>query len=93
VDHNECDLTPWFDGRTKPIRVGVYMLKCGGAGLRDGYQHWDGKTWGPWHPSAEHAAQRRPDQRADLKYQNDNWRGLRKKPNVGIEPPRSGRLE
>lgn len=77
------DLTPWFDGHTKPIRLGVYMLESGGPNKAEGFQHWDGQTWGPWYQTAERAAQPRRDiDRADLRYQNDRWRGLKRQPRI-----------
>ena len=77
----ETKLTPWFDGnRHRPVRPGVYMLMCGGTGKQAGYQLWDGKQWGPWYPDVERAAATPPGKRADLWRQNDNWRGLRRKP-------------
>lgn len=77
---NDEDLTPWFDGATaKPKRHGVYMLM---SGALVGYQRWDGTAWGPWDSDADIAAQTRPGDYASASYQNDNWRGLRKRPNV-----------
>lgn len=72
------ELTPWFDGRKhKPVRPGVYMLKCGG-GYDIGYQHWNGKYWSTWCTTIAGAA--RQEDRAAYTYQNDDWRGLCQKP-------------
>ena len=42
-------LTDWFDGDTKPSRVGVYERSDEGTWLQDGkpnYSYWDGHKWG-----------------------------------------------
>lgn len=36
------ELTPWFDGDVKPVRVGVYQRKVDSGFY---YCHWDGSIW------------------------------------------------
>jgi hypothetical protein len=72
--------TPWFSGDVKPVRVGPYELECGGSGKSLGYQRWDGVAWGPWAWTPEQAMNYKPGHYADLRYQNDRWRGLSKEP-------------
>ena len=75
---NKAYLTPWFDGtQYKPARVGVYMLMSGSS---VGYQRWDGVAWSPWYMDVYGAANAHLDSYASTKYQDDNWRGLRRKP-------------
>lgn len=66
-------LTPWFPGRTKPIRAGVYQQLCGKRS-RVGYQRWDGTFWYSWHFTPEAAA--RSTVLARTEHQNDPWRGI-----------------
>ncbi len=73
---DEKDLTPWFDGRIKPVRKGVYQQMSGG---QLGYQKWDGNKWGPWFSTPAQAAYTSPGDYARIQNQNDNWRGLRKR--------------
>jgi hypothetical protein len=35
--------TPWFDGKTKPVRKGVYEVKNMWFG--EAYAYWTGKKW------------------------------------------------
>ena len=78
MTYTEDDLTPWFDGKLyKPKRPGVYMLmSCSSVG----YQRWDGVTWSSWYEDVDGAANCPLDSYAAKSYQNDNWRGLRRKP-------------
>ena len=78
LTYTEDELTPWFDGRYfKPAWPGSYMTKFG---RRVGYQWWDGRLWSTWFKSADDA---KSDSRycgyAALRFQNDDWRGLRSK--------------
>lgn len=38
------ELTPWFDGTVKPVRVGLYQ-RLMFPGFRHVYAWWDGKRW------------------------------------------------
>ena len=79
----EEDLTPWFDGKKhKPARRGVYMLMSGNS---LGYQKWDGQGWLPWSSDVLHAAAYKDGEYVSQQYRDDNWRGLKKRPNVGNE--------
>jgi hypothetical protein len=75
---DESKLTPWFDGRVKPIRRGVYMQHCAGSSKTIGYQLWDGIKWRTWSETPQGAA--RSTSRARVSCQNDPWRGLKEKP-------------
>ena len=76
---NSTILTSWFDGeKFKPARIGVYMLL---SGTNLGYQNWDGKKWGLWFMDASSAAGEQRNYAAS-QFQNDNWRGVLKTPNV-----------
>ena len=35
-------LTPWFDGKVRPSRAGVYERVCDKV---PGYSYWNGRTW------------------------------------------------
>ena len=69
-------LTPWFCGNDKPVRVGVYMLCSGGS---VGYQYWNGLRWFAWSTTPNGAVLLKHMPAANC-FQNDNWRGLTKKP-------------
>lgn len=69
-------LTPWFDGKVKPVRAGVYQQMSGGELSKLGYQKWDGRDWFAWCYSVEDAAN--ADWKVDRWYQNDQWRGILK---------------
>ena len=66
------EFTRWFDGKTKPVRHGVYQQK--NLVGRLGYQRWDGKFWFGWYSTPEKATI--DYRRAHACFQNDNWRGL-----------------
>ena len=78
---DEKYLTPWFDGKTKPTRKGVYMLMSGAS---VGYQKWDGLGWSPWFADAHRAAKSKKGDYASPQYQNDKWRGLRVRSNAVV---------
>ena len=76
-------LTPWFGGHDKPARKGVYMLHSGAS---VGYQYWNGFRWFAWCNTPDGAV-RSKHMPASACFQNDNWRGLTKKPpNVRVKP-------
>lgn len=72
----DSDLTPWFDGNTKPVRVGVYQrsyhqgIFC--------FSYWHGSGWGFNELSPELAA--KTTDRSFCQYLP--WRGLAKDPNA-----------
>ena len=72
------ELTPWFGGDVKPIRVGVYMSPSGFRDA-DGYQYWNGSYWGTWGTTIAEAFSRRREAAAAI-FQDDKWRGLAVKP-------------
>ena len=65
-------LTPWFDGKVKPVHIGVYMQMCGFKQLV-GYQYWNGSYWGLWGSTIDSASDGRPARACN---QDDKWRGL-----------------
>ena len=73
-------LTPWYPGHIKPVRPGVYQQRSGYE-KRLGFQWWNGKKWSSWFSSAESALLHgRNGPPADLRFQNDPWRGLAQEP-------------
>lgn len=70
------EMTPWFPGDVKPVRVGAYQTD-GETGDPECFQHWDGTTWGYLAFCAEEAA---PSDGFPSQRQNSKWRGLAKKP-------------
>lgn len=70
-----ANTTPWFDGRKKPARRGVYQQKDG-HGQTIGYQYWDGSVWYAWCTTAREAFDARRCFPAAADCQNDKWRGL-----------------
>lgn len=70
-------LTPWFPGEVKPVRQGVYQQKSG-FGDSIGYQFWDGRQWCGWCKTPDGAENDRGA--ADIRHQNDRWRGLAQDP-------------
>lgn len=82
-------LTPWFLSATKPARVGMYRvqdhtMRCGCCWFD---AHWNGREW--------HTDLLTQGAFSTLLFDSQvkRWRGLAQRHNVGIEPPRSGRLE
>jgi hypothetical protein len=77
-------LTPWFHGREKPARKGVYQ-QWSGSGALIGYQYWDGRKWYVWAETAAVALARYKHRHfvAD-DFQHDSWRGLSCPPNVKL---------
>jgi hypothetical protein len=70
-------LTPWFNGDTKPVRIGVYQQYVSHWTARIGYQYWDGSLWGGWAPTPKGAYGVRMHAVSPM-WQNDPWRGLLK---------------
>ncbi len=70
------NLTPWFPGHIKPVRVGLYQ-QLSKANQTIGYQYWDGEQWGSWCYSPELAYEHR-FYKVHKEYQNDDWRGIAK---------------
>lgn len=68
-------LTPWFDGKVKPARPGMYQRQWLRGELR--WSMWTGKHWGPTCTSKCMAAHFSTGQSA---LQEAPWRGLAKKP-------------
>lgn len=68
--------TPWFHGKTKPARRGVYQQMCG-HGVSLGYQYWNGAVWFGWRATPREAFEERKNTPA--RTQEDKWRGLMKK--------------
>jgi hypothetical protein len=66
--------TPWFDGRVKPARAGVYQLMSGTRSTV-GYQYWDGHRWSVWRLTPKEA-EKHKGLSADPMYHDDDWRGL-----------------
>lgn len=64
------ELTPWFPGRTRPKRPGVYETTCG-------YQHWNGAYWGFFCGTPHDAFMFRRERSNE---QSAEWRGLASKP-------------
>jgi hypothetical protein len=67
--------TPWFDGRTKPARKGVYERYLSSANR---YSFWDGRKWA-FSGSTIKAAQASRGN-GDSCYQDTPWRGLASDP-------------
>lgn len=66
--------TAWLDGKTKPVRHGVYQRDYGGKEkLRVVFSHWDGKRWGVFGWCAAEAENMK---RLESSYQSVPWRGL-----------------
>jgi hypothetical protein len=63
--------TPWFDGKTKPVREGVYEIKGMWFGIA--YAYWTGRKW-CWAKSTIKEANCDKDFRGAM--QNKVWRGL-----------------
>lgn len=43
MSETQMKLTPWFTGDQKPVRKGVYQVKCGELG--EGFARWLGVRW------------------------------------------------
>ena len=71
-------LTPWFDGSTKPARKGVYQ-RCPFKTNAYWYSYFDGRFWhvGASCPIAAYAFYRKRDVSLT---QHPPWRGLAQKP-------------
>jgi len=69
------EVTPWFPGKVKPVRVGVY--ETAPRGVTRYYQFWDGFRWGWAGHSPKEAEQ---DRRLPSYHQKDKWRGLSSDP-------------
>lgn len=75
---SEPKLTPWFDGRVKPMLAGVYEVQPGHG--RRFFSYWTGRYWMFHAHSVERAFMFR-DQLSS--YDVSMWRGL-------AEPPKGG---
>lgn len=69
--------TPWFPGRTKPVRVGVYLRKVSHSW--EMYSYWDGHMW---HFNSETPDEARYNWPKPSVYQKLRWCGLLEKHNM-----------
>lgn len=82
------ELTPWFDGDTKPARPGVYATAVPGQKFEK-YAYWDGRLWyyqGPTVQIAQHLGTYHDASMGQHPwtswFQDMRWRGLASDPNV-----------
>lgn len=74
----ETDFTPWFEGRVKPVRSGVYMTRwksiINPGVTEDGFSYWDQKLglWG-WMSKMQHQVVLAGSEQAR---QDKEWAGL-----------------
>lgn len=73
-------LTPWFDARQVPARVGVYETRTAGHPESCGYQYWAGRFWSTFSANVYHAFN---DRDSESFYQDNEWRGLASDPSKG----------
>lgn len=71
--------TPYFDGKVKPHRIGVYRRKVSKYNDRTIFSMWDGRNWLYGSSSPEGAAR----QRMVSAYQRLPWCGLPEDLNAG----------
>jgi hypothetical protein len=64
--------TSWFDGRIKPVHIGVYERKSS-FGFSH-YSYWDGDVWKLISSTPHKAHEARSDD--DSHFQHLEWRGL-----------------
>jgi hypothetical protein len=72
----EYDLTPWYAGKRKPARVGVYQRMVGedaAGGFDVQYSYWTGLVWAIGGSSPDDAMKYR---QIASNHQNVAWRGL-----------------
>lgn len=67
-------LTTWFDGRIKPVHIGVYERKSTYGFAH--YSYWDGEVWKLISSTPHKAHQARWDD--DSYFQHLEWRGVAK---------------
>lgn len=70
----EDNITPWFDPKTKPIRLGVYQRNYFG---RLWYSYWNGSYWGQLSALYQFAVHYRL---IESQYQELPWRGYTRNP-------------
>jgi hypothetical protein len=68
-------LTPWFSGKVKPARPGVYQRNTWGNKHNPTYSLWNGRYWGFSSRTPEGAVRREASN-----LQNKPWRGLAQEP-------------
>lgn len=66
---SEQELTPWFPGDVKPVRVGLYQREWDLAANLNDPDYWDGKQWRYNGPGGWRAGR-----------QDRRWRGLASDP-------------
>lgn len=72
-------VTPWFDGKVKPVRVGAYERRIG-HGHTTEFAYWNGDKWTGYAGSPEGALSRIG---MYCSWQEDQWRGIVKQGSSG----------
>jgi hypothetical protein len=75
------EVTEWFNGTIKPVRVGVYeqgtyQHVSPHPIMGGGYAYWNGKFWGAFNSNVASAYLERKFKGT---YQNEPWRGVKVK--------------
>lgn len=68
------EMTPWFSGKVKPKRKGVYLRKFFDG--KEHYSRWNGKHWCSYWMTRQDAAM----ETRESQYQQCEWRGLAEQP-------------
>lgn len=72
-------VTPWFDGKVKPMRVGVYERRIA-ENYPEDFAYWNGERWTGMGETLESAY---ADRKGYTYFQEDQWRGIVKQGSSG----------